>query len=87
MKIARKMLTSCDNGLPIVAEKFCSLRNYALFQNKFYYTPLRTHWVVERTNAWNGRDRRNSKDYERKPASSAVMMQMSNINRHLSHSS
>jgi len=44
------------------------------------FTPLRKRWVVERTNAWNGRDRRNSKDYERKPASSAVMMQMSNIN-------
>ena len=43
-------------------------------------TPLRQRWVVERTNAWNGRDRRNSKDYERKPTSSAVMMQMSNIN-------
>ena len=44
------------------------------------FTPLRHRWVVERTNAWNGRDRRNSKDYERKPASSAVMMQMSNMN-------
>ena len=43
------------------------------------FTPLRKRWVVERTNAWNGRDRRNSKDYERKPASSAVMIQMSNI--------
>ena len=44
------------------------------------FTPLRQRWVVERTNAWNGRDRRNSKDYERKPTSSAVMIQMSNIN-------
>jgi putative transposase len=26
------------------------------------FTPLRKCWVVERTNAWNGRDRRNSKD-------------------------
>jgi transposase len=26
------------------------------------FTPLRQRWVVERTNAWNGRDRRNSKD-------------------------
>ena len=43
------------------------------------FTPLRKRWVVERTNAWNGRDRRNSKDYERKPASSAVMIQMSHI--------
>jgi transposase len=44
------------------------------------FTPLRQRWVVERTNAWNGRDRRNSKDYERKPTSSAVMIQISNIN-------
>lgn len=44
------------------------------------FTPLRKRWVVERTNAWNGRDRRNSKDYERKPGSSTVMIQLSNIN-------
>jgi putative transposase len=44
------------------------------------FTPLRQRWVVERTNAWNGRDRRNSKDYERKPTSSAVMIRLSNIN-------
>ena len=44
------------------------------------FTPVRIRWVVERTNAWNGRGRRNSKDYERKPESSAVMIQISNIN-------
>ena len=43
------------------------------------FIPLRKRWVVERTNAWNGRDRRNSKDYERKPESSVAMMQISNI--------
>ena len=43
------------------------------------FTPLRKRWVVERTNAWNGRARRNSKDYERQPTSSAVMIQMSHI--------
>jgi putative transposase len=43
------------------------------------FIPLRQRWVVERTNAWNGRDRRNSKDYERKPESSVAMIQMSNI--------
>jgi putative transposase len=43
------------------------------------FTPLQQRWVVERTNAWHGRDRKNSKDYERKPTSSAVMMQLSNI--------
>ena len=44
------------------------------------FTPWRQRWVVERTNAGNGRDRRNSKDYERKPTSSAVMIQISSIN-------
>ena len=34
------------------------------------FTPLKKRWVVERTNAWNGRYRRNSKDYERTTASS-----------------
>ena len=29
------------------------------------FTPLEKRWVVERTNAWNGRCRRNSKDYEK----------------------
>ena len=55
------------------------------------FIPLRQRWVVERTNAWNGRDRRNSKDYERKPESSAAMIQISNIhlmvNRLSSHPS
>jgi transposase len=44
------------------------------------FSPVRQRWVVERTNAWNGRGRRNSKDDERKPESSAVMIQTSNIN-------
>jgi putative transposase len=43
------------------------------------FTPLEKRWVVERTNAWNGRCRRNSKDYERRVASSAAMIQISNI--------
>jgi putative transposase len=43
------------------------------------FTPLEKRWVVERTNAWNGRSRRNSKDYERKPESSAAMIYISNI--------
>jgi putative transposase len=43
------------------------------------FTPLEKRWVVERTNAWNGRHRRHSKDYERKPESSAAMIYMSNI--------
>ena len=43
------------------------------------FTPVRKRWVVERSNAWHGRCRRNSKDYERRPASSAAMIQISHI--------
>jgi len=43
------------------------------------FTPLEKRWVVERTNAWNGRCRRNSKDYERRVESSEAMIQISNI--------
>lgn len=43
------------------------------------FTPLVKRWVVERTNAWNGRCRRNSKDYERRVESSEAMIQVSNV--------
>jgi transposase len=43
------------------------------------FTPVRKRWVVERTKAWNGRARRNSKDYERRPESAAAMISLSNI--------
>lgn len=43
------------------------------------FTVVRKRWVVERTNAWNGRCRRHSKDYERHTESSAAMIQVSNI--------
>jgi putative transposase len=43
------------------------------------FVPLKKRWVVERTNAWNGRCRRNSKDYERTIASSAAMIRISNV--------
>lgn len=43
------------------------------------FIPLPKRWVVERTNAWHGRSRRNSKDYERKPESSAAQIQLSHI--------
>lgn len=43
------------------------------------FQPLAKRWVVERTNAWNGRARRNSKDYERRPESSAAMIRVSGI--------
>ena len=43
------------------------------------FTPLPKRWVVERTNAWHGRSRRHSKDYERKPESSAAHLPLSNI--------
>jgi putative transposase len=44
------------------------------------FIPLEKRWVVERTNAWHGRSRRNSKDYERSVESSTAMLQISNIN-------
>jgi putative transposase len=43
------------------------------------FEPLEKRWVVERTNAWNGRCRRHSKDYERRADSSEAMIQISNI--------
>lgn len=43
------------------------------------FEPVRKRWVVERSNAWHGRCRRNSKDYERRPESSAAMIQISHI--------
>lgn len=43
------------------------------------FTPIKKRWVVERTNAWHGRSRRNSKDYERTPESSGAMIYLSNI--------
>jgi putative transposase len=43
------------------------------------FTPLEKRWVIERTNAWHGRLRRNSKDYERNVDSSTAMLQISNI--------
>jgi putative transposase len=41
------------------------------------FAPVRKRWVVERTNAWEGRSRRNSKDYERLVSSSEAMLQIS----------
>jgi putative transposase len=43
------------------------------------FTPLEKRWVIERTNAWNGRYRRNSKDYERSIESSTAMIHISHI--------
>lgn len=43
------------------------------------FKPLKIRWVVERTHAWIGRYRRNSKDYERRPDSSENMIFMSSI--------
>jgi putative transposase len=43
------------------------------------FTPLEKRWVIERTNAWHGRYRRNSKDYERSVESSTAMIQMSHV--------
>jgi putative transposase len=43
------------------------------------FMPLEKRWVIERTNAWHGRYRRNSKDYERTIESSTAMIQISHI--------
>lgn len=45
------------------------------------FVPLRKRWVVERTNAWMGRYRRLSKDYERTVASSEAMVAASQVFR------
>ena len=43
------------------------------------FTPLAKLWVIERTHAWHGRCRRNSKDYERSIESGTAMIQISHI--------
>lgn len=43
------------------------------------FSPVVIRWAVERTNAWNGRARRNSKDYELRPSSSEAMLQLTHI--------
>lgn len=43
------------------------------------FTPLEKRWVIERTNAWNGRYRSNSKDYERRTESRTALIQISHI--------
>jgi len=47
------------------------------------YVKLPRRWIVERTFAWLGRYRRNSRDYERSAGSSAAMIQVSSIHRML----
>jgi len=51
------------------------------------FTPLEKRWVIERTNAWHGRYRRNSKDYERSTESSTAMIQISHIHLMLNRAS
>ena len=43
------------------------------------FSPIRIRWVVERSNAWHSRCRRNSKDYERRTDSSESMVKVSHI--------
>lgn len=43
------------------------------------FEPVKKRWVIERTNAWTVRCRRNAKDYERRVESSEAMIQLSNI--------
>src|SRR5262249_56089341 len=42
-------------------------------------------WVIERTNAWTGKYRRNSKDYERTTSSSEAMGKIAMIHLILRH--
>ncbi len=43
------------------------------------FVVLPKRWIVERTFAWIGRSRRHSKDYERNPATSETLIQISMI--------
>jgi len=43
------------------------------------FSPVRVRWVVERSKAWHGRCHRNSKDYKRRPDSSATVIEISHI--------
>ena len=47
------------------------------------YVKLPRRWVVERTHAWLGRYRRNSRDYERYTESSEAMIKVCSIHRML----
>ena len=47
------------------------------------YVKLPRRWVVERTHAWLGRCRRNSRDYERYTESSEAMIKVSSIHHML----
>jgi putative transposase len=47
------------------------------------FIPLRSRWVVERTLAWLGRNRRLSKDYEHLPESSEAMLKIAGIHHYL----
>jgi putative transposase len=49
------------------------------------YVKLPRRWVVERTFAWLGRYRRNSRDYELDPHTSEAMLGISSIHRMLRH--
>lgn len=43
------------------------------------FKPIKKRWAVERSNAWHGRCRRNSKDYERRSDSSEAMIKISHL--------
>jgi putative transposase len=48
-------------------------------KGKKKFKPIKWRWVVERTFAWLGRYRRNSRDYEKLPQTSESMLKVSGI--------
>ena len=66
-KLARQLMRQCDSKLQIVKRR----------QRAFKITGLT--WIVERTFAWLGRNRRFSKDYEYHVQTSETMIDIAAI--------
>ena len=65
--------------LPVWASVACSLVLEVVKRTARNFAVLPRRWVVERTFAWLGRNRRLSKDYERSPRVSETMIQIAMI--------
>jgi putative transposase len=93
--IAQATIARCPRLLKIWADgKYHNHKLYAHLKEKYPHLTLEVvsrpigakgfvllhrRWVVERTNAWNGRARRLSKDYERRTESSESMIRVHSI--------